>query len=94
MDVHETNSIQSPPPSCSNYWINLLCLIFFCVGVIFLRLSFPQMDAIKLTGLSLLVTAIPLWLYDFLRYRFDELHARSGHIFGARIQQPKLIPCA
>ena len=50
--------------------------------------------AMEQLALRWLETHPPGGLYGFLRYRFDELHARTGHIFGARIQQPKLIPCA
>jgi hypothetical protein len=32
--------------------------------------------------------------YEFLRYRFDELHRVHGRVYGARIRHPKLVRCA
>lgn len=41
-----------------------------------------------------LATSPPESVYGFLRYRFDELAARCGPVFGAKIKHPKLVRCA
>jgi hypothetical protein len=41
-----------------------------------------------------LATNPPESVYEFLKYRFDELTQQHGTIFGARIRHPKLVRCA
>lgn len=36
----------------------------------------------------------PEHVYDFLKYRFDELASKYGPVYGAKIKNPKLVRCA
>ena len=63
------------PDSSSNYWVNLVCLLFFFGPMFFLHRAFPQMETIHLTTICLLATVIPLGLNDFLSVG---VHRRSS----------------
>lgn len=70
-----SDSKKSIPPSSSNYWINLFSPVLFLAAVNFLHSSFPQMAMVKLTTLGLLVSVIPLWIFDFIS---AEVHKRPS----------------
>ena len=74
MDMLKTESVETLPPSSSNFWFNLFCLIFFFAVMVSVHFKFPQLETVHLTTLCLLATIIPLWLYDFIH---AQVHKRS-----------------
>ncbi len=63
MKVQEKISL---PESASNFWVNFLGIVVFFTALVIGRRYFPQMGVVSLALGCLLLTVVPLWLYDFV----------------------------
>ncbi len=58
-----------PPKSSSNYTINLLGVLIFFSAIFVIHKTFPAIGKPLLTIIGILLTIIPLWIYDFCSLR-------------------------
>ena len=64
MNKHIVKNFENPPATSANFLLNLACCVLFFVAMHLLRYFFPHDETLRLVLIGLIITAIPLWLYD------------------------------